>query len=182
MLDAEKTKEQLVAELSELRAQLEQTHKDRLQRVIANTHCILWEMSVTERAGKYFWEMKYLDEEAAQNILPLELPPGESYQRAWDRAIDPDDFARAVDNASRALRAGLKRYTHEYRCRDRHGNLVWLSEEVVVKKKRPHSGTSSQSARISPALNSWKANYTNRKSRPAPSSTPLLIPLSPSTN
>jgi PAS domain S-box-containing protein len=137
MNDTEKSKEQLVAELAELRAQIDQADGGRLQRVMANAHCILWEMDVAEREGRLFWDMKYLDEEAAQDILPLELASGESYQQAWDRAIDPDDFSRIADNATRALRAGLEKYTHEYRCSDRRGNLVWLGEEVVVKKRAP---------------------------------------------
>ena len=73
MNDTEKSKEQLVAELAELRAQIDQADGGRLQRVMANAHCILWEMDVAEREGRLFWDMKYLDEEAAQDILPLEL-------------------------------------------------------------------------------------------------------------
>ncbi len=131
--DVEKTREQLIAELVKLRHQVGGGGASRVESVTTSAHCLLWETAVTRDHGEFVWDLKFLNEDMAQRILPLDIAESEGYQQAWDRAIVREDFVRIAGNAKRALLEGKSKYAHEYRCIDRNGALIWLYEDVIVE-------------------------------------------------
>jgi len=109
---------------------------EALRSIAAKVRCILWQADVTQEGDRIRWKVRLSDEEAAQRFLPLEVRPGESYGAAWHRNRVDGDRERADDYARQEVLAG-RRYSQEFRCWDRNGNLRWLHEDVEVESVRP---------------------------------------------
>ena len=60
--------------------------------VLSGARCMLWYANVThsDHPDQLFWDACFVDPEAAQRFLPLEMLPGESYADARYRARLPD--------------------------------------------------------------------------------------------
>ena len=122
------------------RKQIEST----LQRVMAQTRCIINTGTVTGRPGwrehaldvdsSFEWNFPVQNEAAAQGVLPLELAPGELYHQAWRRSRHPTDHVLMNQSAGRALLEGAAFYQNEFRCVDRHGQTHWMQQLVTVEK------------------------------------------------
>ncbi|MFN8513497.1 MAG: EAL domain-containing protein [Thermomicrobiales bacterium] len=140
-----------VGRLSDLRSRLrdevgERTRaEEELREVMAHARCLLWRAEITERPGgtelddgeAYAWRIFMADEAAAQRVLPLDIPPGLNYRHAWISSRLPDDRERMDQNSARALREGATGYRQEFRCRNRHGEVQWLAEEVALEAAGP---------------------------------------------
>jgi len=117
--------------------------EEEIRNVAAHSRCILWraELSSTADAGNQgrlpAWVVHVQDENAAQEVLPLQVEPNSSYYRAWTRARHPEDSLAISRRCLDAVLGGRASYSHEYRCLDRHGELRWLSEDVRIQTLAP---------------------------------------------
>jgi len=121
--------------------------EERLRAVLTNTRCILWQASVRGLEGwreaalgdynAIDWRFAVADEEAAQQVVAVEVAAGQTFMDAVGDAALPGERARMAANARPALLAGDGRYRQEFVCRDRHGAVVWLHEDVTVRALGP---------------------------------------------
>ena len=72
--------------------------------LLASAGCLFWAATVTERDGDLDWEIRMVDEAAAQRFLPLNLAPGQSYSEAWYWSKSPEDHVRMDEVSERAVR------------------------------------------------------------------------------
>jgi PAS domain-containing protein len=70
--------------------------------------------------------------DAVQRFLPLEVRPGETYQKARYRARLPEDCESCDRLGTESIRVG-KSYQQEFRCRAQDGTIHWLHEDVHVE-------------------------------------------------
>jgi signal transduction histidine kinase len=105
-----------------------------LRQVIAGANCLLWSATVRRRqSGALSWDTRVVNAEAAQRFLSLELPAGQTYEVAWQRAKMPEDAVAVKENTRQAILNGQPRYSHEYRVVDRQGETRWIFEDVFVE-------------------------------------------------
>jgi PAS domain S-box-containing protein len=107
--------------------------EERLRSIMRHARCILWIGDVTMRDGLPLWKGDVLDVEAAQQVLPLDVPPGSSYTGVWYRHRHPEDRVRTEAFSYDALMDGLAHYTQEFRSTDRNGVEHWLYEIVSLQ-------------------------------------------------
>jgi len=107
--------------------------QEQVEHVVSSALCLLWQAHVEDRGDHLHWDLSVLDECAAQRFLPLRLAPGESYGCAWLASRHPSDVPRLAATSAKAIRAGLPRYTQEYRCKRAGGEIRWLFEDVLVE-------------------------------------------------
>jgi hypothetical protein len=119
-----------VAELEEKTARLQhqlgaaRLTEAALDYVATRANCLLWYADVRERTdapGKYLWETRIFDEDAAQRFLPLDVRPGESYLDAWRRSRHPEDRPRMAETTDAALRTRACTYQQVFRCIRHYG-------------------------------------------------------------
>ena len=119
-----------------------------LRDVVKSVKCILSFSDVFAREGyendslatnyqSIRARMTVLDEEAAQQVLPLELKKGESYVKAWLRSRHPDDLVQMRERACRAIINNDSSYAQEFRAVDKFGKEHWFSQLVSVEPKGP---------------------------------------------
>jgi PAS domain S-box-containing protein len=118
--------------------------EERLLKVITQTRCILhsgqvegtegWRKRALEPDTPFRWNLPMLNKETAQEILPLELAPGESYLEAWVRSRNQADVVQMNRNSGNAFLNGLPFYRNEFRCTDKNGVGHWMQEMVTVQK------------------------------------------------
>jgi diguanylate cyclase (GGDEF) domain len=104
-----------------------------LQHLLSGANCLLWYATVHETgdpARPYHWNLKVSSVDSAQKFLPLDVPPGVSWEAAWGASRPAEDREMMERVSTESLRAGRERYTQEFRCRDRNGALHWLREDV----------------------------------------------------
>jgi PAS domain S-box-containing protein len=116
--------------------------EEELRAVLTNTRCILWQAEVRAASGwreaaeddptAFEWYLTVQDEAAAQHVLPLDVPPGSTYHAAWTDSRVDEDRAWMDAGAAGPFRRGERGYAQEFRCRDRHGRIVWLREEATI--------------------------------------------------
>lgn len=110
---------------------------ERFREVAEKANCLLWIADVHESEdGLLHWNIRILDEEIAQRFLPLEFPPDSSYARAWYLSRMEEDRLRTDAYSAGCLRAG-RGYRQEFRCLNRHRQVQWLDEDVVVDSAGP---------------------------------------------
>jgi PAS domain S-box-containing protein len=110
-----------------------QAEADR-EYMMSSGRCLLWYSDVWENGGEQgiHWELKPLNEAAAQRLLPLELPPDKTHITVWAESHLPEDRARMDAYAIQKVREG-KSYRQEFRCRNKYGEIQWLQEDVHVE-------------------------------------------------
>ncbi len=110
---------------------------ERLRRVSRAAHALFWEALVEDRGGeRLHWQLSIADEQEAQQFLPLEVPDGWSYAKAWFFSrLDPDRDLSDLYGTAR-IRAG-ESYSQEFRCRRKDGEVRWLHEEVEIEALGP---------------------------------------------
>lgn len=105
--------------------------------IVRHARCLLWYARVEQRDGHMLWQREIASEEAAQNLLPLAVGAGETYDAAWMRSRHLEDRA-LMDRKSRdALRAGMDGYSQDFRCTDSYGHVHWLHEDVSIQSISP---------------------------------------------
>jgi light-regulated signal transduction histidine kinase (bacteriophytochrome) len=80
------------------------------------------------------WDFPVLNVEAAQEILPLDVPPGKTYQEIWTEHRNPDDFNEMHKVTRDAFLNNAPFYRNEFRCTDKHGVEHWMQEFITVHK------------------------------------------------
>ena len=108
-----------------------------LRSVTARARCILFDALLEERAnGHIKWHMRFTDENAAQRVLPLDVPTGSNYFKTLIFSRHPEDQQHMIETVPEraAIEAGLSSYQQEYRCIDKFGEWHWLFEEVTLER------------------------------------------------
>ncbi len=108
-----------------------------LRHILDSIGLFLWHADVEERDGEYHWAMRVSHEEAARRVLPIAVPPGETWSTSWYNSKVPEDSARCDQTSVNALTTGANGYTIEYRCRLANGDLKWFFEDALIEKKGP---------------------------------------------
>jgi signal transduction histidine kinase/CheY-like chemotaxis protein len=115
-----------------------------LRDVMRQARCVIWQASLTgmpgwdtprsqdHKLGLFHWNQLPVDPDAAAAVLEVELEPGETWAHAVFRGRDPEDNERMYHTMVGALQRGDQTYEQEYRCRDRHGEVQWLFERVIL--------------------------------------------------
>jgi PAS domain S-box-containing protein len=112
-------------------------HEQEQQAVMASARCLLWYANVCDSGrDDLHWDFRPVNEEAAQSFLPLSIPPDKSYAIAWSESRLLEDKARMDAYAKQAVREG-RSYTQEFRCRNAHGEVRWLREDVRIEPDGP---------------------------------------------
>ncbi len=136
MRDRDKTKEQLVGELAELRRRvaelevLEAEHKraeGELRRALDATTDGIWKMNF-ETAEMFFSPRYY----AMLGYEPGEFPA--SYE-SWGGLIHPDDRESALRAAAEYLAAKPDSYENEFRLRTKTGGYKWVRARARVVER-----------------------------------------------
>jgi signal transduction histidine kinase/CheY-like chemotaxis protein len=107
--------------------------EERLRSVMTKARCILWHGEIQKSGERYDWRIVISDEAAAQRILPLTVPSGETYADAFDRSILAQDRPSIVTTVHSAIASGQPSYRHEFRVADNRGNAHWLFEDVYLE-------------------------------------------------
>ncbi len=124
-----------------------QAGEELMHQVTRNVPCILsssevvadedWrDVPLTELTADrpFRWvDMRVLNLEAAQDLLPLDVPDGKTYHTAWRDARDQEGRQLARVNAARALLSGASTYVNEWRCVDRFGREHWQHQVSTVQ-------------------------------------------------
>src|SRR5205823_1351099 len=80
---------------------------EELHHLTAAARCILWVGKITPDAhGGFHWRIHIFDQQAAQQVLPLDVGPGEDYFEVWYRHRHPEDVPRMHETAIFAIRSG----------------------------------------------------------------------------
>jgi anti-sigma regulatory factor (Ser/Thr protein kinase) len=107
--------------------------EDDLRLVTAGARCLLWHALVEDTGGDTLrWDITVPDEQAAQQFLPLTVPPGRSYTDAFYESRLPEDRVRTDADAVQCMRACQQGYSQEFRCQDKDGRVRWLKEDARV--------------------------------------------------
>jgi PAS domain S-box-containing protein len=85
-------------------------------------------------AANFRWQTLPFDELVAQEVLPVDVPPGTPYDLGWARAKHPDDEQAMGLTAHSALVSGAATWRQEFRAIDRHGRLHWFSQVASIEK------------------------------------------------
>jgi signal transduction histidine kinase/ActR/RegA family two-component response regulator len=120
--------------------------EQRLRRVMLQSRSLLFEAEVeatpdwdwhfdgSSGAGAVTWRSDPLDYEAAQLILPLDLPEGKPYHlKDMNPCRHPEDVLRMERAWREAVRNHQTMYGQEYRCINRYGQYQWLAEAVYIE-------------------------------------------------
>jgi two-component system CheB/CheR fusion protein len=121
---------------------------DDLRDIAMHVRCLLWHGEVIGLPGwesnamdydrgLLQWKIEIQDESAAQQILPLEVLPDETYATAWFRSRMHDDDVEMWHHAATALLEGRPSFSQEFRCRDRFGNVHWQREDLTLQVVEP---------------------------------------------
>lgn len=116
----------------------------RLHQVMRSTRCILnygeveapegWRERAMQELTIFRWDFPVMNEEAAQEVLPLDVPPGKTYQHVWSEHRNPDDFKAMHKVAREAFQNNAPFYRNEFRCTDKHGVEHWMQEFITIHK------------------------------------------------
>jgi signal transduction histidine kinase/ActR/RegA family two-component response regulator len=104
-----------------------------LNQVILRARCILWVADAERIGDDLVWNLQVQEVDAAQQVIPLDVPPGESYTRVWTAHFHPEDKKRMKRVSRDALLSGKRSYQHDFRCYDQSGNERWLFEDVHIE-------------------------------------------------
>jgi PAS domain S-box-containing protein len=122
--------------------------EERLREVLRSTRCILnsgeaeapedWRDRVMSELTIFRWDFPVLNPEAAQEVLPLDVPPDKTYQQVWVENRNPGDFKRMHQVTRDAFLEDKPFYHNIFRCTDKHGVEHWMQEFVTIHKLGPN--------------------------------------------
>ena len=122
--------------------------QEALRKVLRHARTIVMHAVVTAPAGwdrhapgwgaaQYRWESHFDDEAAAQEVMPLELLPGERYHDGWRKAKAPEDWEPMNQVATQAFVSGANNWHQEFRATDRQGRLRWFTQAASIERAEP---------------------------------------------
>jgi PAS domain S-box-containing protein len=112
-------------------------HVRSLEHVVSSARCLLWHGEVDEIDGAPVWNFAPVSEEAAQNVFPVDVPPGEQWHSVVGSARLPEDNDRMNAMAFDAFGSDVRSYSQDYRATDKHGKIHWLHEDVAIEPLSP---------------------------------------------
>jgi PAS domain S-box-containing protein len=107
----------------------------QLQQVVRGARCLLWQALVVQGEDDFLWETNILNHEAAQEFLPLHIPPGGTYSDGFYLAKLEEERSTINALARQALRTGQAAYKQEYRLRLHNDEVRWISEDVRIESQ-----------------------------------------------
>ncbi len=107
--------------------------REQLAQVLRSARCLLWAASVTQQDESLTWNLQIINEEAAQELLPLDLQ-GRRYSDCWPQSIVPEDAYRRDYTLRTHLAFSRPSFNHEIRCHAADGSVMWLAEDVIIKR------------------------------------------------
>ena len=112
-----------------------QTLQQQFQNIFDQTHCLAWEAYVRKiEEDNFEWQIRVINEEAAQRFLPLDLAPGQTYADAWFLSRPVEDQEQS-DNTSRiAFNTDQTLYSLRFRSLDRDGRMHYLLENTHIER------------------------------------------------
>ncbi|MBN1270037.1 MAG: PAS domain S-box protein [Kiritimatiellae bacterium] len=112
--------------------------EQQLRQVLAGARCILWHALVNIGPdGHPLWQIRIFNEEAAEQLHPLNRAPGRTYSDVWQEWTLPEDRRRIDETSEQALRAGAPGYSQEFRSRRADGQVRWLYEDARIQPLGP---------------------------------------------
>ncbi|HEX2099640.1 MAG TPA: PAS domain S-box protein, partial [Candidatus Synoicihabitans sp.] len=97
-----------------------------------------WSRDATDwSVADFGWELHFQDVEAAQAVLPLEVPPGKHYRDFWDTARLLEDRTAMAGVATRAFATGAASWQQEFRSRDRYGRVHTFMQAALIEPLGP---------------------------------------------
>jgi len=95
--------------------------------------CILWDARLEKRGDTLCWDRRLVNPQAAQRVVPLDLATAASWLSAYHASLDPEDAKEGDRQLEEALETGVSTLVREFRCRDRDGQLHWISETIRTR-------------------------------------------------
>jgi signal transduction histidine kinase/DNA-binding response OmpR family regulator len=112
---------------------------DSYAAIVQSLRCLIWSADITYYAetDAFDWNLTPVSEETAQKFMPLDVPEGQTY---WDVHYDSrvDEDRRRLDDNSYKYIPANEDWWQEFRCRNKHGEIRWLHEEVHVDPVGPN--------------------------------------------
>jgi PAS domain S-box-containing protein len=118
--------------------------EERLREVLRRARCILnsgeaeapegWRDQVMNDLTIFRWHFPVLNVEAAQEVFPLDIPAGKTYQQVWTESRNPDDFKQMHEVTRDAFLHDKPFYRNVFRCTDKHGVEHWMQEFITIRK------------------------------------------------
>lgn len=112
--------------------------EQRLRSMLLHSHSLGFELDIDFPEGtnsteldwdKAEWHSQPVDRELLENLIPLDIPEGETPIFVhFSRHRHPDDAARIRDVFVATARAGGREVSIEYRVCNRHGQYQWIAE------------------------------------------------------
>ena len=126
----------ILRDITEARRAEQKLRESELERayVMSSARCLIWYADITnsDHPDQLYWDSRFVDIEAAQQFLPLDIQPGESYESARRRARLPSDREALDSTGTAAIRAG-RSYEQEFRCYAANGEIHWMHEDIQVE-------------------------------------------------
>jgi PAS domain S-box-containing protein len=107
--------------------------REQLGQVLRSARCLLWTASLIHNDESMSWDLEIINEDAAQELLPLDLQ-GRRYSECWPQSILPEDAHRRDYTLRTHLAFNRHSFNHEIRCHAADGSLMWLAEDVMIKR------------------------------------------------
>jgi PAS domain S-box-containing protein len=126
-----------VTEIELIEAHLRE-EREQLAQVLRSARCLLWTASVVQQGDELAWHFQIINEDAAQELLPLKLD-GCRYSERWTESILPEDAQRRDCTLRTHVAFSRHSFNHEIRCRAADGSLMWLAEDVIIKRLDDHT-------------------------------------------
>ncbi len=140
MQDQDKTKDQLIDELNEMRRKLAEAKANQHSSREGGQHTFESEIRLRlalEAAGVMVWEWdlktgRAIWEETHTGMLgyePNELKPS---VRTWKRHVHPDEWEKVSEALNKHLSGRLPSFDVEYRVRNKAGQFIWIQSRGKV--------------------------------------------------
>jgi PAS domain S-box-containing protein len=125
-----------VTELKRIEARLD-SEREQLKQVLMSARCLLWTARMEQRGDTFHWSPTVVNEDTAQLLLPLNTATM-SYAEAWQASIVPEDRERRNYVLQTHIQFNRRNFSQELRCRRSDGSLLWLVEDVQVRRVGDH--------------------------------------------
>ena len=125
MKDEDKTKDELIQELIELR--LKSKAQDRLDIAMSSLKCGIYDWNVI--SNKIHWDKNF-------QLLIGSVSESEKFSfKDWENGIHPEDKERVLKEIEDFLKMNSELYTTEYRFKRMDGEWIWVSDHGIITEK-----------------------------------------------
>ncbi|MCC6444836.1 MAG: PAS domain S-box protein [Armatimonadetes bacterium] len=111
---------------------------EQLHLILAGMRGMVWQARVRHLGGDAMdWQISVPNEAAAQQFLPLQMLPGQSYLQAFYQNRLPEERQKMDQVSREALLDGKSGYSQEFLCLRADGVLRWIYEDVRIEPQEP---------------------------------------------